>query len=104
MEPEANLNWQIGFRTVAKGQVTLDSDSAVQGTAGAAERNHEPIALDFDLMSPRTGDSLANDAVVLPKDVHGPPVAQLLGDRGESFDIAEHDGDRALGQLPVLEL
>src|SRR3972149_5591927 len=83
---------------VTFGEGALDIDGALQSPAGALERQHEAVALRLHL-EPLVGrDSLAHDGVVLAQQLQPALVAEALRDGCGALDVAEHDGDGAVGR------
>src|SRR5207248_3658225 len=49
-------------------------------------------------------DLLAHDRLVVPEELVGAAVAEALVEGGESLDVAEQDGDRAVGRGVQMEV
>ncbi len=84
----------VGRDEVLKG--ALDFDGAAHGPGDAAERDHEPGALDVDFAAVMALKCVADDAVMLEEDPTGRLVTQSLRHAGVVDHVAEEDGDRAV--------
>ena len=77
---------------------------ARQRLPGRLKRHHEAVAFALHFEAPVGLHLLSDDGVVLAEDVHEPRVAQPVRQRGGAFDVAEHDGDGAVGRRVRLKV
>src|SRR5207244_1547032 len=70
-----------------------DTDGAIERPAGAAEGEHEPVALGLDLETTVGLQLLPDDAVVGVQHLEPAPVAQALVGGGRPLDVGEEERD-----------
>ena len=78
-------------------EIALDRDRTADRAAGAAEGDHESVALRFDLKAAVRCQVTTDDRVVTVQQLEPPLVTELLGEHRRAFDVGEHDRDRAVG-------